>query len=842
MVNTFINTLIHQISFPIYRLTKPLLLLASVFMMITHQACVPTKKLGKEEYLLFNQTIKGTNKLNTEELEAFYRQKTNRKILYMPIMPYLSAYYLGKKGFDKHLHQDTIRRKEKIALIQQEIDAKFLVLDSLRKQQIEDTFKLKRKIGKLEDKRDAKYAKMLKRVKEGNWLMSSVGEPPSIFNKESLDITLEQMNRYLQHKGFFAGSVSANLDTAGKKIAVTYQVVENQPHLIDSLTYGIQDSSMLHLVRKDSVNSLLQLGDQFDESKLEKERIRLLRLMKDNGYYTFVKAFIFFEVDTLRYPYQAHIKTIIRDPPNGGKHRVYRIDEVVVETDVDINRQRTKADTVNYQQIIYIQETQKYSAKVLDRKVFIRKDSLYSQTVAEETQKAFANLNIFKFVNIKYDTVGGGFKANIFSQPYPKYQLSGEFGLNLSQSLPGPFLSGSFITRNIFGGADILELRVQFGVEAQAGATDENANFQSLQWGANASFSFPRIMFPIPLKWKKKVAYRAPKTLISGGYSFVDRLEYNRKNIQGAISYQWLNKKNAQFSLSLLDLSVVSTPRIDSSFQARLDELFDQGNTIKFSFDNSLITSTIFTYTKTGNTFRDRKFKYTRLYLESGGGYLNLLNQTFLIDSETIFGLRFYRFYKFSVDQRLSWPIGKNGQLASRIHAGFAKPYGSGTNVLPYEKYFFSGGSNSNRAWRARRVGPGSFTPELTDEGVFDYRFEQNGEILLEANLELRGHLFSYFDYALFIDASNVWMTSEDVTRPGAQFEINDFWSEMAVGAGIGFRLDFSFLLMRLDIGTKIFDPARPRSERYIGNKINWQNPFGEKGQTLLNIGIGYPF
>lgn len=828
----------------------------SVFMVIIgcvfHQSCVPTKRLKKDQYLLFSQTIKGTEQVDVEDLEVFYRQKNNRKILYMPIMPYLSAYYLGEKSFEKNIDKDTARTNEKLAKLQGKIAEKEIVLDSLRKLDVsgklahkveKDSFRIKRKIGKVEDKYAAKEAKMQNKLQEGNWLMSSVGEPPSIYNQENIDLTVDQMNRYLKHKGFFAGKVIATSDTSGKRVAVTYTVVENQPHLIDSLSLDIADTVLYQLVYQDSINSLLKIGNQFDEEKIEQERSRLLRLMKDNGYYSFVKSYILFEVDTLRYPYLAYIKTIIRNPPGQDRHKIYQISDVVVETDVNIKVQRSKTDTVFFRNITYIQEERNYSKKVLDNKIFVRKGKLYSQTDAEETQKAFANLNIFKFVNIKYDTTGGQFKANIFSSPYPKYQLSGEGGLNVSQSLPGPFFSGSFITRNVFNSADILELRMRFGIEAQAGAADADANYRSIQWGANASLSFPRIMFPIPSKWKRVLAYRNPRTLVSGGYSFVDRQEYNRKNIQGAITYQWLNKKSAKFSLSLLDLSVVNTPRIDDDFQARLDTLFKQGNTIRLSFDNSLVTSTIFTYSRTGsNSFKERKFRYTQAYIESGGSYLNLLNQTFLADTNSIFGLRYYRFFKFSIDQRLSWPIGHRGQLASRIHAGIAKPYGSGTDVLPYEKYFFTGGSNSNRAWRARRVGPGSFTPDTTSTGVFDYRFEQNGEILLEANLELRGHLFSYLDYALFVDASNVWMTKVDDAREGANFEFKDFWQEMAVGAGIGFRLDFSFLLIRCDVATKLLDPARDKGERYIGNKLNWENPFGEKGQTLVNIGIGYPF
>lgn len=824
----------------------------TICLFATQMSCVPTKNLKKDQYLFFNQTIKGAEEVDVLTLETYYRQKTNRKILYMPIMPYLSAYYLGKKSFDKNKSKYKAKQEEKIDKLSNKLQAEQASLDSLRRMRItvdnafklqNDTLKVTRSIAKLENKRDRKKTKMEKRLKNGNWLMQSVGEPPSIYDSANIAYTVDQMTRHLHTKGYFAGYVESEVDTSGKKVSVTYLVTENQPHIIDSLSYDIADSTLALLVQKHQDKSLLKEGEQYDQEKIEGERARLLRLVKNNGYYSFVKSYILFEVDTFGAPYQTHIETIIRNPPGQTAHKVYRIDQVVVETDVDINRQRTRADTIRYKDVVYIQDEQRYSERVLNEKLFVRKDSLYSQEMAEETQKAFANLGVFKFVNIKYDTLGDTFKANIFTSPYPKYQLTGEGGLNVTQSLPGPFLSFSLIDRNIFNGAETFELRLRFSIEAQAGIAESNPNYNSQQWGINSSISFPRILFPIPTKLKRKVAYRSPKTIIQGGYSFVDRQEYNRKNIQGSISYQWLNKKNSQFNISLLELSVVNTPRISEAFEERLIELEEQGSTIRNSFDNSLVTSSTFSYTRSnrGTGDSDRRLNYTYLFLESGGAYLNLLNQGLLNDS-TIFGLRYFRFYKLSVDQRVSIPVGARGQLASRIHAGFAKAYGGGSSALPYEKYFFTGGSNSNRAWRARRVGPGSFMPEINDDGTFDYRFEQNGEILIEMNLELRGNLVSYLDYALFVDASNIWMTTEDKTREGAKFEFSDFWREFAVGAGIGFRVDFSFLLIRCDIGTKIYDPARERGQRYIGNKINWKNPFGEPGQTIVNIGIGYPF
>ena len=150
--------------------------------------------------------------------------------------------------------------------------------------------------------------------------------------------------------------------------------------------------------------------------------------------------------------------------------------------------------------------------------------------------------------------------------------------------------------------------------------------------------------------------------------------------------------------------------------------------------------------------------------------------------------------------------------------------------MLPYEKFFFTGGLNSNRAWNPRRLGPGNFIAR-DDNGEITYRFEQQGEIIFESNVEYRGKIAGFLHGAAFVDMGNVWTIKEDEARPGSQFEVENFFKELAIGAGIGLRFDFSFLIFRFDIGEKIWDPGRQLVV-----------PFKDKYARVYNIGIGYPF
>ena len=227
-------------------------------------------------------------------------------------------------------------------------------------------------------------------------------------------------------------------------------------------------------------------------------------------------------------------------------------------------------------------------------------------------------------------------------------------------------------------------------------------------------------------------------------------------------------------------------------------------------------------------------------------------------------GIETFKYLKLDTDFRQYVDLPGETTLAYRFHAGLAVPYGDDSLALPYEKYFFVGGSNSIRAWFPRRLGPGSAPPQDTDDdGYYEYRIEQPGEVLLETSVELRGNLFGFVNGAVFVDAGNVWRLEElprdqetDALRPGATFDPGKFWEQLAVGSGVGLRFDFSFLILRFDYGIKIFDPARQVTRTVVndmGESVETQEPgrrwigqqfsvWKEIANGRLNVGIGYPF
>ena len=187
------------------------------------------------------------------------------------------------------------------------------------------------------------------------------------------------------------------------------------------------------------------------------------------------------------------------------------------------------------------------------------------------------------------------------------------------------------------------------------------------------------------------------------------------------------------------------------------------------------------------------------------------------------------QFVKLTTDFRY-YRNGYNKSLAFRFYAGIGLPYGNST-ALPYVEQFFSGGAYSIRGFTARYLGPGSYYSE-DQSGYID----QSGDIKLETNLEFRFGMSKVLKGAVFIDAGNIWLVNEDPNRPGAKFNLNTFYKQVAVSAGLGLRFDFTFFVLRTDVGFPIRNPY-PTDGRYwlsVEDKI--------LSGSLFHLSIGYPF
>lgn len=812
-------------------------------------SCVNTKVWLPNQYLLAPPIVKGNKILPAETFLYMHRQKPNISQLKV------AMYQRGARRYDEQ------KIKSKIEETTQLWDAKRIAAekrgDSLRE-------------SKYIAKKEKKLKKLNRVLEKGNWLMRVVGDEPVFFDSMATVHTALEMNKLLKEKGFFQGQVDFQIDTLKRKRKrAIYTITENLPTYLDSIAYKTDSPAIDSLIKKHETEKILKKGDYYNTANIDAERMRIEHLLLNNGYMHFTRQYISIEVDTLHFlTYRSFDHTnytdaqqdslrklkrnakiaVIIDDPILGEHKPYHIEAIYVHQTVPKNR-HFQPDTIisrksgiNY---IYIGKTLYFEHRVLDKRIRLKRNELFSQQKLLESQNSMNLLDMYKYVNTKIDTLGGKLHVHLFSAALDRYQHTFEGGANLAQGLPGPFVNFSLKNRNIFGEAEFLETTLRFMLDGQASTTGQGS-YSSTEVGGTVALSFPRILFPSPLLPKglrENIYAYNPTTKLTIGYGFTRRPEYTRSNLAGSIAYKG-QLKRATYNLTLAEISFINTIRISPAFSDILDSLDRQGNPIRLTFGQALVGSTYFTYTFSNATdAKMRKSYYFRILLEVGGNTLRLLDRNFGVrDNNLILNVPYFQFYRVNPTFHYYIPLTRERSWAFRVNGGIAIPYGK-SNVLPYEKYFFAGGSSSVRAWLPRFLGQGAVPLEIDGEGRPNYRsVEKPGEIILEANAEYRFPLYQgWIKGATFIDAGNVWRIREDATTLGGGFRFSEFYKQLAIGAGFGIRMDFQIILLRLDTAIKVHEPRQVAGKRWV----LWDFAPSEYLQQRLlnfNIAIGYPF
>lgn len=789
-----------------------------LLLLVLISSCSLTKGLKEGEYLVNQAKIKGAKKSDRGALYNMIRQTPNTRIPLINTSIGVSIYNFGEWTFDST--QQQVKRAEF------EQERRELI-------QIAEQGQLSKKQRKRLDKVNNNLETLAKRLEYGNFFMRT-GNPRVVMDSAKTIESVQQMQFLLANNGFFDAKTSYTVTTKRKKANIQYLIVEGEPYLIDTFLTKSDDPNIYKLLEQAQRGSEAKIGKIYEQNALTRERQRVEDLLKDNGYYTFSKSYIEYNVFKDSVKHMVEIEQIIRKPIYADFHRVYTLDSVSFSIDPPSSDFIDRSIISNFRDIEFDIYDDRYSEKIIASRIFLDKGALYSRSNVIDTQRQLANLDLFRFVNIAFDTVGSTLRPKIFTQPSQKYQITNQLGASITEQVPGPFFSHSLRNRNLFRGGEIFEFFFRAGLEGVVSATGEGGVFRSRELNTSASITYPQFLLPFMGMSLEKFGRYNPRTRTLLGYSYLNRPEYVREAITGGISYNW-NTRNfkQQFTVNLLDANFIRS-NLDAVFRELLEDLQNQGNNLINSFLPSYVSSisgqVIFNFNQYG-AFQKNKASLWRLFFESGGTTLNFVSDDFFENRS----LAYFQFLKFQSDYRRYIPITNKQTFAYRINLGLARPYGVSDGVLPYEKYFFAGGSTGIRAWQPRRLGPGSNVPTQ------DYRFEQPGEILFEGMFELRTKLYGYFDAAYFIDLGNSWTFQEDKTREGANFEFNRFYKEIAVGTGVGLRMDFDFLVLRLDLGVKAFDPGRPLGQRYVLNQFFRSFP-GFRGQTVFNIGIGYPF
>lgn len=877
-------------------------------------SCFSLKNLHENRYLLREASVSGQKTLSEEGFKALFRQKPNSRPV--SLLRYTPAYKLWfyDKGYrkfrpdsianfyvdstrynqvfnrslialDKKFSEDSLKISQKYNLSSNSANALSNIEDSdeanltsEEKKALRQLIKGSKKYIKLREKHDEKVRKNEIYYRKGNFLMRVMGEPPAYYNPKLTESTRKELEKYMKTQGFFQGTATFKVDTISKKsktISVKYKVIENQPTLLDSITYQTDNQHIDSLLKKYRLD-FLKKNDRYSQGNVDKERARIEDILQNNGYLHFGRQYVSVEVNIDSVRFQVNHLTDLRITINNpikmdtvalkkkiigsidnkvsldemtGIHTLYTVREIYFWTKIEDNEKIDTTNAVvfprtNPKFIKYTASSRIFSKKILDSRIFIKSGDVFSRQKRNFTRNRLANLDMFKFVDIGLqEEKNAQITYYITVIPAENKILSAETGLNVTQNIPGPFLNLSLKNLNPFGGLEIWDNSILVGLDGQTAFTQNTSALRTVQIGFNSSLILPQFFFPLK-KASRYLNQYNPKTTFLIGFNYTNRKpEYIRTNFRTAITYSIIPSEKRTYSFTLLDFNISSTPTKSVEFQAFLDALQAQGNPFFQSFRTALVTSSTFAYTynetDTKSANKNKKARYFKATFEPGGTMLNFIKQTVqgTNATPTILGLNTFKFLRFFADFNYNLPVSKNNKIAWRIFGGAAIPYG-GSNTIPYEKFFFAGGSNSMRAFPARRLGSGSYNRIRNGEAD---RGEQPGNFIMETNVEFRHKIWWVFNGALFADIGNTWALNDNSSRPGADFS-KDFYKEFAVGIGYGLRLDFNFLIVRIDAAIKAIDPSRELGKRYVLPEFSFSKPFtGTNGLNFV-VGIGHPF
>lgn len=331
----------------------------------------------------------------------------------------------------------------------------------------------------------------------------------------------------------------------------------------------------------------------------------------------------------------------------------------------------------------------------------------------------------------------------------------------------------------------------------------------------------------------------APTTTFGIGVNSQKRPQYQRRFFNATLNYRWASSMyKLNHSLDFMDINYISMPWASDEFKHD----FLEGNPLlAATYQDQLIARTAYSisYTNKSQFGRQRdNDTYTlrasldvggwlpRLVTSLGGGDKNEKGQYEFV------GVPFTEYVKVDLGFSNTKIIDRRNTIAYRIDLGFIQPYGN-SEIMPFEKRYFGGGANNVRGWSTRTLGPGGY--RRSENNKIEY-VNQVGDINLISSLEFRYKATTMFELATFVDAGNVWTIKNYEGQPLGQFELSDFYKEIAVAYGLGLRIDLSFLLLRLDFGMKAYDPSRDESDRFVMFKPRMGRDFA------WHFAIGYPF
>jgi len=637
-------------------------------------------------------------------------------------------------------------------------------------------------------------------TKSWNRFMWRIGENPVIADTFQAEQCRKDIQAAVRGLGYLDADVELKQIHKKCKTTMHYQIHPGTRYKLEDVYHEYLDTLASNLVRKHEDETLLKKGMDFDLNVLDAERTRINKLLQNNGFYHFNKEFLRYEADTTQAAHLGSVSLIL-DPyrtsqnPQARQHQQYRF---------------------GYVEYLFNNDEIPLRPSVLERATHIYEGKLYSEQAVQNTYASLGMLDAVLATNItlRPDPADSLILNSTVSIATNKpNSISAELeGTNSAGDL-GAAVSASFSNRNLLRGSEVLSLKLRGAFEAIKGLDGyDDQNY--IEYSAEASLRFPDFMMPFLNKEFRRTAKATSE--LSVMWDSQDRPEFHRRVVTAAWRYRW-NSMNGRLRhrVDMLDLNYVFMPWISETFRRDyLDDPSSRNAILRYNYENLFIMKWgyNFSYSSRANGLSSSTYgtdAYSiRFNVESSGNLLRALSSLTRTDRDEeghfkVFNIAYAQYAKFDFDFAKSFRVNDRNSVALHFGLGVALPYGN-SNILPYEKRYFSGGANSVRGWSVRELGPGSFKG---NDGRIDF-INQTGDLKLDMNAEYRTHLFWKVDGAVFADAGNIWTLRNYEDQPGGQFRFDTCWEQIALSYGLGIRLNVDYFIVRLDGGMKAINPA----------------------------------
>ena len=644
-----------------------------------------------------------------------------------------------------------------------------------------------------------------------NKFWEAVGSKPVVFDPALVTSSCANIAAHLETLGYYGSQVTPEISYKGRTAQVRYVVKPGKRYTIDRIVYEVPDGSFGEAFRADSANLTVRVGDFLSEKSLEAETVRGSTVFRNQGYYDFNKNHYSFEADTLTpvttLYYRIHGYSRGENASQDRSIRQYRIGRVNIMHPEDIPFKESLLRDYNT----------------------ILPGELYSERMVNSTYARLSSLKLFNNINIGMrpaDSTTVDCDIRLGGADLVGVKLNMEASTN-SSGLLGFSPQLSFYHKNLFHSGEWLNLGFTGNWQWMP-----NSNVHSTEFGVTSSLSFPRLLgFPL----SRIRGDNIPRTEVKASFNYQNRPEYRRS--MASLGYGFTGQAGTRFyyqfyplQLSLARLfsvsedfrqTLISYPYLWDTFEDHLDA--GVGGMVYYTTDPDVVPKTA--------------YHYERVTMDVSGNLLSLLNPVLTVSDvtdsrqHTVFGLPYKQYIRAELELgrvfRFCWE--DNQALALHMVAGIGWAYGNST-ALPFEKQFYCGGANSMRGWQARTLGPGSepMSPAFMLPS-------QTGNLKLEADLEYRFPLFWKVEPAVFAEVGNVWQTMRDSGEE--DFRLSEIPMTLAADWGIGLRVNLDFILVRLDVGFKVYEPSRDEGARWLRPR-EWISKDG----AAIHFGVGYPF